>query len=256
MPVCRKCGVRLVAGKNWWPSSIESRDYACIGCQKARARRRYQEQPRGQCIDCGTTISPRAIRCRSCAATKQMKRRWDEGEFDDEWQKKVSRAREIAWENGLYDSEDTRRKYSEALKETWNKGLLDDLHNEEWRKKMAEITKAHWEEGVFDGVFQSPTSIELQVATALDICGVEHQSQYRPDGYSRPFDEFIPPNTLIEIQGDYWHGPERPKQQKRDTQKAQWAVENGYELIVIWEHEIKERGAWAIIAERFNQQGD
>jgi len=36
-----------------------------------------------------------------------------------------------------------------------------------------------------------------------------------------------------------------------DAEKAQWAEENGYELMEIWEHEIKERGAWAIIAQTF-----
>ena len=47
----------------------------------------------------------------------------------------------------------------------------------------------------------------------------------------------------------HWHGPKRPEQQKRDAEKAQWAEENGYKLIVIWEHEIKKQGAWAIVTQ-------
>jgi len=142
-----------------------------------------------------------------------------------------------------------RRKLSEAMKAAHARGCWDGVFTEETRRKHSESAKAQWARGDMDGVFQSPTSIEHQVAAALNIVGIEHQTQYRPEGYSRTYDEFIPPHTLIEVQGDYWHGPERPEQQKRDAQKAQWAEENGYELMEIWEHEIKERGAWAIIAQ-------
>lgn len=112
----------------------------------------------------------------------------------------------------------------------------------------SEALRAAHARGAFDGVFQSPTSIELAVAVALDICGIEHISQYRPDGHSRIYDELIPPNILIEIHGDYWHSMEKAK--VRDTEKATWAEENGFTLIVIWEHEIKEQGAWSLVHER------
>lgn len=97
---------------------------------------------------------------------------------------------------------------------------------------------------------RSPTSIELALAAALDICGIEHTSQYRPDGYSKIYDEFVPPNMLIEAHGNYWHGPKCLENQRRDAEKAAWAEENGYHLVIIWEHEIKERGAWALVHER------
>ena len=65
-------------------------------------------------------------------------------------------------------------------------------------------------------------------------------------------DEFVPPHTLIEIQGGYFHSEEHfPGIRERDAEKAQWAKDNGYELLAIWEHEIKERGAQAIIAQAF-----
>lgn len=129
-------------------------------------------------------------------------------------------------------------------------------------KKIAfgKRSKEMWKLGRFDGVFKSPTSIEIEIATVLDTLGIKHVSQFRPSNYSRPFDEFIPPKLFIEIQGDYWHGnplfykanelgKKQRKNRQRDAEKAVWAKENGYCLVTIWEHEIKTWGARALIEE-------
>lgn len=139
---------------------------------------------------------------------------------------------------------------SEAAKARWARGDYDGVQSPEYRKKMSEAMKAARARGCWDGVFQSPTSIEIETSAALDLCGIEHKSQYRPNGYSRIYDELIPPNILLEIHGDYWHGPLRPETQKRDKEKAKWAEENGYTLVVFWENEIREVGAWALVHER------
>lgn len=107
-----------------------------------------------------------------------------------------------------------------------------------------------WASGKMDGVFQSPTSIEIIVSDALDEMDIKHEIQYRPNGYSRIFDEFIPPCLLIEVNGNYWHGPERPEQQKRDAEKMRWAKNHGFIPIVFWEHEIEKYGAEDLIRER------
>jgi len=176
-------------------------------------------------------------RKRQSDATKE---RWERGDYNG-----LSEAIKAAWERGDFGNEEWRHKQSVSRKVLWAHGH----YGEECRRKQSRATKARWERGEMDGIFKSPTTIELQVAAALDILGIEHEPQYRPDGHSRIYDEFVPPNTLIEIQGDYWHGDAFPEHQKRDAEKAQWAAENGYELIAIWEHEIKERGAWAIIVQ-------
>ena len=41
-----------------------------------------------------------------------------------------------------------------------------------------------------------------------------------------------------------------PEHQKADAEKAIWAEENSFILIVLWEHEIKEQGAWSLVHER------
>jgi len=160
---------------------------------------------------------------------------WARGDYGKEWRYKLSEATKARWERGDFDN------HSEVVKAAWERGIYDN---------HSEAMKAAWERGCFDGVFQSPTSIELQVAAALDIMGIEHQPQYRPDGYSRIYDEFVLPNTLIEVQGDYFHSEEHfPGIGQRDIEKAQWAADNGFNLIIIWGHEIKEQGAWAVVME-------
>jgi len=95
---------------------------------------------------------------------------------------------------------------------------------------------------------QGPTSIEEQVSTALDMLCIQHSPQTSFQDTRFIFDEYIPPNILIEVQGDYWHNREDAR--KRDQRKARWAKKSGYELILIWENEINERGAWSLVIER------
>jgi len=241
---CQECG------------TTERRHWA-----KGLCKRCYGKS-QNECIDCGMGISSVSTRCGSCARkavwkrgvydghSEAMKAAWGRGVFDDrtteEYRRKLSETQRAAWErgdmDGVFDSDACRRKHSGATKEAWERGDYDGLSG---------ALKAAWVRGDFDGVFQSPTSIELQVAAALDIMGIEHETQYRPEGYSRIFDEFVLPKTLIEIQGDYWHGDNFPEHQERDAEKAQWAIENGFEFVEIWEHEIKELGAETIITHLF-----
>lgn len=126
-------------------------------------------------------------------------------------------------------------------------------------ENQTEINKAMWKNGVFDDVFQSPTSIEIALAKALDVLKISHQSQYRPDGYSKVYDEFVFPNIFVEAHGDYWHGnpmfyavgdlDERQQvRRKSDVEKAAWAKENGYHLVIMWECEINENGAETLVS--------
>ena len=144
----------------------------------------------------------------------------------------------------VLDSLETRKRMSETKKAAWARGDYDD---------HSAAIKVAWESGVYDNrVITGPPykSTEIPLAAALDICGIEHQAQFRPGDCRFIFDEFIFPNLLLEIHGDYWHGPKRPENQKRDVKKASWAEENGYVLIIIWESEIKKQGAWSLVHER------
>ena len=42
---CRKCGIELAEGENWWPSHAKTGRRICIECSKSRARRYRTEHP-------------------------------------------------------------------------------------------------------------------------------------------------------------------------------------------------------------------
>ena len=219
---CLDCGVEICDEATRCPSC--ARKYCWM-----RGDFDNQRSPPNYCVDCGVEIGIHSIRCVSC---------------NNRWR----------WRFGDLGSEVCRHKRSEAIKAAYRRGAYDGVFDEEWRCRLSEAMKAARARGCYDGVFQSPTGIELQVAAALDIFGIEHIPQYRPENCRWSFDEFVPPKTLIEVQGDYWHGPKRPEQQRRDVEKAQWAKENDYELIEIWEHDIEEQGAWALVAQEFREE--
>lgn len=79
----------------------------------------------------------------------------------------------------------------------------------------------------------------------LDVLRVRYQHQYRLGPYV--YDFYLPEyNTLVEINGTYWHGDKRkfselnPLQQKnkiRDMHKA--ASCPGFKLLTLWELDIE-----------------
>jgi G:T-mismatch repair DNA endonuclease (very short patch repair protein) len=248
---CVTCGIKLTPQDGW---------KYCLDC---RPKQNF-------CTDCGVEISLSAERCQNCDTIAQWLAGIHEDQFSEESRRKLIASLKAARARGAWNSKETRRKLSKAMKAQWAAGTFDNRSTKEYRRKISRANyrswargdrdgestrrkwsrkaEAQWARGDMDGVFQSPTSIELKVSAALDICGIEHQPQYRPDGYSRVYDEFIPPNILIEVHGDYWHNLEGAKQ--RDAEKAAWAKKHGYHLVIIWEHEIEERGAWAIVLNR------
>jgi len=50
-------------------------------------------------------------------------------------------------------------------------------------------------------------------------------------------DIFIEPNKIIEVYGDYWHN--YPKGREKDKKQIKYLKNNGYEVLIIWEHELK-----------------
>lgn len=178
-------------------------------------------------------------------AAKRSRERWK----DKRYRERVTRAiRESA------SRPEIRKAKSERMKALWGE---KSIATPEWRKRRSEVMKRNWREGnITLGMIQSPTSIEIKVAEVLDKLGIPHESQYIPAGTSFIYDEFIPPKTLIEIHGDYWHSEEyNPQNVKRDRTKKAWALENRYQHIIIWEHEMKEIDIVQLIRKKLAPSG-
>lgn len=181
-------------------------------CSEDCSRKKRENKGKHPCPDCGKEISCQAKRCQSCAS-------------------KVK-----------FDSK-TRHEISDRVTE--------QMASPDVRHNLSKKAKARWASGHYDTCFfKHPTKIEAEVYTALEICGIEYQAEYRPPNCCFVYDVFISPNILIEAHGDYWHGPDHPENQARDAEKAKWAREKDYILIVVWEREIKEQGAWSLLHER------
>ena len=202
-------------------SGVEVAEIACDPTTSAgRARRRKRSEASRKAYDPATSAG-RALRRKQSIANKA--------------------ARDPTTPKGKA----LRRKTSENLRAAYDPTTP---RGKALRRKTSENLRAAWANGVYDRALPPSTSIEIAVSVAFDILDIEHKPQYRPDGYSRVYDEFVPPNVLIEVQGDYWHSLDET--QKRDAEKAAWACDNGYHLVVIWEHEIHEVGAIELVKER------
>jgi very-short-patch-repair endonuclease len=77
------------------------------------------------------------------------------------------------------------------------------------------------------------SSIEITVAEELTRRNLLFDGQVRV-GLFVP--DFIVGNTIIEVDGDYWHN--RPDIAERDLRKNAFYEESGFDVIRIWEHEI------------------
>lgn len=84
----------------------------------------------------------------------------------------------------------------------------------------------------------------------LDKLGIVYETQYKAESIGRYYDFYLPAsNTLIEVDGDYFHSygllyeqmsPMQKKNKRVDEQKDKWAREHGINLIRIWEHDINK----------------
>ena len=193
---------------------------------------------------------------------------WERGAYDDrftdEVRQKISDSQKVryadpterqrtgnitkaAWRNGVFDDIYTPeycQKLSDASKAAWESGAFD---SDEYRQKKSGAAKAAWARGDFDGVFQSPTTIEIAVVQALEALGVAHECEYRPPGYTRIYDVLVYPDILIEVQGDYWHTKDGTPE--RDAEKAAWARGQGFVVIELWGHDIREAEAAGTMAD-------
>lgn len=180
------------------------------------------------------------------ALSKAVRDRFDPATLEGQAQRQVqSHTVKALYDPTTPEGQARRRARSHTAKVFYDPTTLEGQAR---RQALSETTKAAWERGDYDGKFFSPTSIEIAIADSLNALSIAHEGQYRPEGCSFVFDEFIPSCILIEVQGDYWHS--RLDNQERDVRKAQWAQDHGYTLITIWEHEIKEHGAEPLIRDR------
>jgi len=148
---------------------------------------------------------------------------------------------------------EARQRNSEGTQALWRdpeyrEKMEAHLGSEERRAEFSAQRLAAWKRGCYDGVFQNPSSIEIQFAAALQECAIPFTVQYRLEGDSRPFDFFIPPRLLVEVDGEYWHS--LPGADERDAAKTELAKERGFILRRVPERAFREKTPLDIVQER------
>lgn len=117
------------------------------------------------------------------------------------------------------------------------------------RRKMQTALQRRFDAG--------PTSIETQTYDALALLGLDFERQASIGHFI--VDAYVPALKLvIEVHGDYWHcnptvypdGPQNAIQRKdikRDRAKRTYLHRHGYQLVELWERDIREVGAKTLL---------
>jgi very-short-patch-repair endonuclease len=121
------------------------------------------------------------------------------------------------------------------------------IHSQQTKDKMSETAINN----IIKNGKVKRSNLEYKFEGILDILGYQYQHSYYIPDIKKIYDFYLPDyNTFIEIDGDFWHCnpdtkfaiPECKSQELNlinDQFKNEWAVNNGYKIIRIWENDIK-----------------
>ena len=149
----------------------------------------------------------------------------------------------------LHSAETRRKQYLLGERDQWNKGKSwKDTYSEEEIKKLTKIHR--------DKIYRMLTETEFSLSSKketefIEHCvkplGVEYDTQYYLKDLHHFCDVFIPSkNSIIEFQGDYWHGNPvkysyeelseyQRKKVNKDKELREYCSKNGINLIEVWE---------------------
>ena len=102
------------------------------------------------------------------------------------------------------------------------------------------------------------TRIETATYEVLDRLGIVYQKQRWLNGYR--VDVYIPSmNTIIEVNGEYWHvsprmfpdesklRPDQIEKRRYDAERLASFARQGYRIIILWEFDIRDHGAETLL---------
>lgn len=121
------------------------------------------------------------------------------------------------------------------------------VQSEKTRKKMSETAI----QNIIKTDRNHTSGLEKTFANILDLLNIKYTQFLYAKDIKAFYDFYLPDfNTIIEVDGDFWHcNPDtRHKDPKYSTQKTNlerdkikndWALNNGYKIIRFWENDIK-----------------
>jgi G:T-mismatch repair DNA endonuclease (very short patch repair protein) len=122
-------------------------------------------------------------------------------------------------------------------------------------RKHSKKTKEKMSDSAIERILETDqnhtSKLEKEFALILNNLKIKYTQWFYAKDIKAFYDFYIPlKNTIIEVDGDFWHCnpnskfalPEYKTQEKnlkRDQQKTQWAKDNGFKLLRFWEYDIK-----------------
>ena len=149
----------------------------------------------------------------------------------------------------IYSNENRNSKISEKLKgvpksEEQIKKMKKVFNTREYRQKKSD----EMHQRLISGEFSLSSEIEKRfIKECVEPLGIEFDTQYYIKGIHHYCDVYVPSkNTIIEFQGDYWHGnpkkylkeelsPYQLEKVKKDEVLRKYCKDNGINLIEVWE---------------------
>lgn len=146
-----------------------------------------------------------------------------------------------------------REQYRNGTRKQWNKGKTwKETYTEDEQKKLRCNLINKLQKRISNSNFNISSNLELNfIEKYIKPYIQDYKRQYYIPEIKQFCDIFLPEsNTIIEINGSYWHcdrriyvnGPINDIQKekiKKDEIKYNFLNNNGYHLIVIWEYDIK-----------------
>ena len=159
---------------------------------------------------------------------------------------------------------DSRKKWEKNLFD--KEGIINVFQRESVKKKSVETIirkygKELWLHSITSREKGVISKLNKKIFEILEKNNINFTIEFkilRPDSYYYAYDILLENNKIIEINGDYWHGNPLIYKEKDillkgsskeilvkdkwnyDNKKIEFAKNNNYEIIVIWESEIKE----------------
>ena len=153
-------------------------------------------------------------------------------------------------ENAIENSSETRRKqYKSGEREQWNKGKTwEETYSEEEIKRLTKIQREKIYRMLTESEFSLSSKIEKDfINECIEPLGIEYITQYYIKDLHHYCDVYVPDKkTIIEFQGDYWHGNPKKylkeelsdfqlKKVEKDEILRKYCKDNNITLIEIWE---------------------
>jgi len=144
---------------------------------------------------------------------------------------------------GKSHSDETKRKISNSHKKLYENGYVNPMKGNTHSKNTIKKIFSSWED----------SSAEKCVMNVLNSHEINYTHQFflqTDDGDTKSYDFYIPKyNTLLEVDGDYWHGGPKynkhfkgvKKVKENDRLKDNLAKESGYNIVRVWESEIEKK---------------